>query len=152
SSDVCSSDLPQRQGQGPPVGGRGLSGPVRPGDGLSSDPRAGQLSAHGILPGLPVLRGLWPVQDPEGEDLSVFRHHRHSGCPGLSGLLHSGDMVGEGADMDKNEILETSRKENRDQDEREKTVRIQGESFSLILVFAVGLALTSYKLWRGLPV
>ena len=54
--------------------------------------------------------------------------------------------------MDKNEILEESRKENRDQDEREKTVRIQGESFSLILVFAVGLALTSYKLWRGLPV
>ena len=54
--------------------------------------------------------------------------------------------------MDKNEILEKSRKENRDQDEREKTVRIQGESFSLILVFAVGLALTSYKLWRGLPV
>ena len=54
--------------------------------------------------------------------------------------------------MDKNEILEKSRRENRDQDEREKTVRIQGESFSLILVFAVGLALTSYKLWRGLPV
>ena len=41
--------------------------------------------------------------------------------------------------MDKNEILEKSRRENRDQDEREKTVRIQGESFSLIFVFAVGL-------------
>ena len=54
--------------------------------------------------------------------------------------------------MDKNEILEKSRRENQTRDERERTICIQGESFSLIFVFAVGLALTSYKLWRGLPV
>ena len=54
--------------------------------------------------------------------------------------------------LSKEEILARSQQENKNGDEMEKTVRIQGESFSLIFVFAVGLALTSYKLWRGLPV
>lgn len=35
----------------------------------------------------------------------------------------------------KEEILARSRRENRGGDERERTVRIQGESFSLIFVF-----------------
>ena len=37
--------------------------------------------------------------------------------------------------MNKEEILAKSRKENVLQDEMERTVRIEGESFSLILVF-----------------
>ena len=40
--------------------------------------------------------------------------------------------------MNKEEILAKSRKENVLQDEMERTVRIEGESFSLILVFLVG--------------
>ena len=41
----------------------------------------------------------------------------------------------------KEEILSRSRRENRNGDEREKTVRIQGESFSLIFVFVLGIVL-----------
>ena len=40
--------------------------------------------------------------------------------------------------MNKEEILAKSRKENVLQDEMERTVRIEGESFSLILVFLGG--------------
>ena len=54
--------------------------------------------------------------------------------------------------MEKNEILEKSRRENHLQDEREKTIRIQGESFSLIFVFGIGLLLTTYKLINNIPV
>lgn len=54
--------------------------------------------------------------------------------------------------MEKNEILEKSRRENHLQDEREKTIRIQGESFSLIFVFGIGLLLTTYKLINHIPV
>lgn len=54
--------------------------------------------------------------------------------------------------MEKEQILEQSRKENQFQDEREKTIRIQGESFSLIFVFAMGLILTTYKLIHNIPV
>ena len=54
--------------------------------------------------------------------------------------------------LDKQEILARSRRENKNFDEREKSIRIQGESFSLIFVFGVGLALASYKLAVGLPV
>lgn len=53
--------------------------------------------------------------------------------------------------MDKNEILEKSRKENKDQDEMERTIRIEGESFSLALTLMVGILLYSYNRLHDLP-
>ena len=53
--------------------------------------------------------------------------------------------------MEKQEILEKSRRENRNGDERERTVRIQGESFSLLSVLLVGLVLLVWKRTHGLP-
>ena len=53
--------------------------------------------------------------------------------------------------MDKNEILEKSRKENQNQDEMERIVRIEGESFSLALTLLVGLLLFSYNRLHDLP-
>ena len=53
--------------------------------------------------------------------------------------------------MEKQEILEKSRRENRNGDERERTVRIQGESFSLLFVLLVGLVLLVWKRTHGLP-
>ena len=47
--------------------------------------------------------------------------------------------------MDKEKILEKSRKENMRQDEMERTVQVEGESFSLIFVFLVGLVILIYK-------
>ena len=54
--------------------------------------------------------------------------------------------------MDKDEVLSRSQKENQLGDEREKTIRIQGESFSLIFVFGMGLLLTTWKMAHGIPV
>ena len=54
--------------------------------------------------------------------------------------------------MEKQEILEKSRRENKSQDERERIIRIQGESFSLIFVFGMGLLLTTWKMAHGIPV
>ena len=51
--------------------------------------------------------------------------------------------------MDKEKILEKSRKENMRQDEMERTV--QGESFSLIFVFLVGLDILIYNRLHDLP-
>ena len=53
--------------------------------------------------------------------------------------------------MNKEEILAKSRKENVLQDEMERTVRIEGESFSLIFVFLMGLALIAWKRFHSLP-
>ena len=53
--------------------------------------------------------------------------------------------------MDKDKILEKSRKENETQDEMEKTIRIEGESFSLALTLLVGLLLFSYNRLHDLP-
>ena len=53
--------------------------------------------------------------------------------------------------MEKQEILEKSRRENRNGDERERTVRVQGESFSLVFVLLVGLVLLVWKRTHGLP-
>ena len=51
--------------------------------------------------------------------------------------------------MQKEEILAKSRKENAVQDEMERTVRIEGESFSLILVFLVGVVIVIFnRLYR----
>lgn len=43
--------------------------------------------------------------------------------------------------LSKEEILERSQRENRNGDEMEKRVRIEGESFSLIFVFVMGIVL-----------
>ena len=53
--------------------------------------------------------------------------------------------------MNKEEILAKSRKENVLQDEMERTVRIEGESFSLILVFMVGVVIVIFNRLHGLP-
>ena len=53
--------------------------------------------------------------------------------------------------MDKDEVLSRSQKENQLGDEREKTIRIQGESFSLIFVFLLGIVLLGWKRAHGLP-
>lgn len=47
--------------------------------------------------------------------------------------------------MDKDEILEKSRRENAGQDEMEKTIRIEGESFSLVLTLMMGFALVIFN-------
>ena len=53
--------------------------------------------------------------------------------------------------MNKEEILAKSRKENVLQDEMERTVRIEGESFSLIFALLMGLILLFWKRAHGLP-
>ena len=53
--------------------------------------------------------------------------------------------------MERQEILEKSRRENRNGDERERTIRIEGESFSLLFVFLMGLVLLFWKRAHGLP-
>ena len=40
--------------------------------------------------------------------------------------------------LSREEILERSQRENRNGDEREKAIQIQGESFSLIFIFLLG--------------
>ena len=47
--------------------------------------------------------------------------------------------------MEKQEILEKSRRENQKGDERERTIRMEGESFSLILVFLVGVVIVIFN-------
>ena len=49
------------------------------------------------------------------------------------------------------EILSRSQRENRNGDEMERTVRVQGESFSLIFVFLLGIVLLGWKRAHGLP-
>ena len=53
--------------------------------------------------------------------------------------------------MEKQEILEKSRRENQKGDERERTIRMEGESFSLLFVFLMGLILLTWKRLHGLP-
>ena len=50
--------------------------------------------------------------------------------------------------MDREEILEKSRRENREQDEMERTVRVQGESFSLLFALLTGGILAGWKLFH----
>lgn len=54
--------------------------------------------------------------------------------------------------MDREEILEKSRRENREQDEMERTVRTRGESFSLIFALLTGLVLVTWREFHGQPV
>lgn len=53
--------------------------------------------------------------------------------------------------MNREEILEKSRQENQGRDERERSVQIQGDSFSLLFVFGLGLILAAWKQVHGLP-
>ena len=53
--------------------------------------------------------------------------------------------------LSREEILEKSRQENRKGDERERTIRMEGESFSLLFVLLVGLILLFWKRTHGLP-
>ena len=53
--------------------------------------------------------------------------------------------------LSREEILEKSRQENRKGDERERTIRMEGESFSLILVFLVGVVIVIFNRLHGLP-
>ena len=53
--------------------------------------------------------------------------------------------------MAKNETLEKSRRENQNEDEMERTIKIEGESFSLALTLLVGLVLVAYNLLHDLP-
>ena len=53
--------------------------------------------------------------------------------------------------MDKDKILEKSRQENKNQDEMEKQITIEGESFSLGLTLMVGILLYSYNRLHDLP-
>ena len=53
--------------------------------------------------------------------------------------------------MERQEILEKSRRENRNGDERERTIRIEGESFSLLMALLMGLILLVWKRAHGLP-
>ena len=53
--------------------------------------------------------------------------------------------------MDRDKILEKSRQENAGQDEMEKTIRIEGESFSLFFTLMAGILLYSYNRLHDLP-
>ena len=53
--------------------------------------------------------------------------------------------------LSREEILEKSRRENRNGDERERTIRIEGESFSLLFALLMGLILLVWKRVHGLP-
>ena len=53
--------------------------------------------------------------------------------------------------MEKQEILEKSRRENQKGDERERTIRMEGESFSLLFALLLGLVLLFWKRAHGLP-
>ena len=52
--------------------------------------------------------------------------------------------------MDKDKILEKSRKENETQDEMEKTIRVEGESFSLAFTLMAGLAVVVFNHFHNL--
>lgn len=53
--------------------------------------------------------------------------------------------------LSREEILEKSRQENRKGDERERTIRVEGESFSLLFTLLMGLILLFWKRTHGLP-
>lgn len=53
--------------------------------------------------------------------------------------------------MEKDKILEKSRMENKNQDEMEKAIRIEGESFSLLFTLMAGLAIVVFNHFHNLP-
>ena len=52
--------------------------------------------------------------------------------------------------LEKDKILEKSRKENENQDEMERTIRIEGESFSLLFTLMAGLAIVVFNHFHNL--
>ena len=52
--------------------------------------------------------------------------------------------------MEKDKILEKSRMENKNQDEMEKAIRIEGESFSLLFTLMAGLAVVVFNHFHNL--
>ena len=52
--------------------------------------------------------------------------------------------------MEKDKILEKSRKENENQDEMERTITIEGESFSLAFTLMAGLAIVVFNHFHNL--
>jgi len=52
--------------------------------------------------------------------------------------------------MDKDKILEKSRRENEVQDEMERAVRVEGESFSLVVTLIMGCVLIAFNHLHGL--
>ena len=53
--------------------------------------------------------------------------------------------------LSREEILARSRQENRKGDERERAIRMEVESFSLLFVLLMGLILLFWKRTHGLP-
>ena len=51
--------------------------------------------------------------------------------------------------MDREEILEKSRRENRERDEMEREVRVRGESFSLMCTLLAGGVLVGWELYHN---
>ena len=52
--------------------------------------------------------------------------------------------------MEKEKILEKSRRENENRDEMERTITIEGESFSLLFTLMAGLAIVAYNHFHNL--
>jgi hypothetical protein len=52
--------------------------------------------------------------------------------------------------LEKDKVLEKSRRENKDQDEMERTICIEGESFSLAFTLMAGLAIVAYNHFHNL--
>ena len=52
--------------------------------------------------------------------------------------------------MDREKILEKSRKENENQDEMERTITIEGESFSLAFTLMVGMVIVVFNHFHNL--
>ncbi len=52
--------------------------------------------------------------------------------------------------MDKDKILEKSRQENKNRDEMERTITIEGESFSLAFTLMAGLIIVAFNTFHHL--
>ena len=52
--------------------------------------------------------------------------------------------------MDREKILEKSRKENKNRDEMERTITIEGESFSLAFTLMAGLIIVAFNTFHNL--
>ena len=64
-------------------------------------------------------------------------------------MEQEGRMPEDGGELAREEVLRRSRAENRGQDERERSVRVEGESFGLLFLLALGLLLVVWKRARG---
>ena len=69
----------------------------------------------------------------------------------FGGALKNTSAVELGAIVAKEVMNRAGQRENRNGDEREKAIQIQGESFSLIFIFLLGGVLIWWKRAHGLP-